>query len=318
MRLSYDGIEFKILKVENFSVTAIYDSMASLDYLYDEVKLDVVCILNRDVTDKSEFPDSPNIGTTIIGGINQVPASAHRPWNNLKVVGDFIPSEQPVNQGGTNDGLTRGNTGPAATLVDLFRRLRQPRRQLRVWMDSNPDLNLKGKAAEETILLSPLPGMSVDAAGGPICSYLQPMPIYGGNSTLALRLQFETHIPGCTDDDAPLILSNRWSFSVGAENDFAIHRIDGEVRFRMDLLHKRGFTADQFRRQFLHPIPVGFRRESPVVTLLPSGDGVKYSLTDRQMPLNFPGGIYYGLNRIEIVESRAYKAPIGIMSQLMG
>jgi hypothetical protein len=318
MRLSYDGIEFKILKVENYSSTAIFDSMASLDYLYDEVKLDVVCILNQDVTDKREFP-KPSLppGTTIIQGINQIPGSQHRPFNGLQVLGQYEKTELPAGAVNGPDGLANGDRGPAATLVELLRRLAQPRRVLRVWMDSNPNPQVVGEAAEEIVLLSPLPGYSEDPCGGPVCTYKQPIPI-GGNSTVALRLQFETHIPACTGKDAPIMLSNRWSFTVGAENDFAIHQIEGEARFRMDLLHKQGFTADQFRNQFLHPIPVGFRRESPTVTLLPTGDGVKYTLVDRQMPLNFPGGIPFACNKIEIVESRVYRAPVGIIAKYVG
>lgn len=317
MRLSYDGIEFQVLKVEAYSVTPIYDAMAGLDYLYDQVKLDVVCILNKDWTDRSAFPPPASLyqPTALV---TEFTSGGNRPWNGLSVQGKFDQVSQPQFVGGlVGDGLTQGSTGPAATLVELFRRLRQPRRTLRLWMDSNPDPTATGDQAQETILLSPLPGAVVDCQGGPTCSFLQPLPI-GSNASMALRLQFETHIPGCTDSSAPVLLSNRWSFTVSAENDYSIHIIEGEARFRMDLLHLNMMSADQFRNQFLHPIPVGFRREKPTVTLLPSGDGVRYQLLDREMPLNFPGGIYYGLNRVEIDEVRAYKAPIGIISGAIG
>lgn len=70
--------------------------------------------------------------------------------------------------------------------VELRNRLRRPRRQLLVWLDSGPN------AAPEYMLVSPVhPEAGCDALHGPVCTIMD-VPEIHGNVTAVLRLKFDT------------------------------------------------------------------------------------------------------------------------------
>lgn len=320
MRLSYDGIEFELLKIEDWTRTAIYDSQAGVDYLYDEHSITCVCSLNPGYTDRSRFPPAKPSGQPFLSHFGK---KAER-WNRLQIKREVKPVEQPA---GVPSAWHReapkppadAPTGAASTLTELFRRLRQPRRELLIWTNSRVLPGVPGSpagelATREYLLQSPLPGFKLDATGGPTCNVMQVIPV-GGNASMCLRLHFETHL-AASGPGGPVLLSNRWTFTTTAENDFAVHQISGEARFRADLLDARGMSADMFRKEILFPIPLGFRREKPTVTLMPSGDAVQYNLIDRQMPLHFPGGAPAALTRIEILERRGYETPNDVVAKV--
>lgn len=72
------------------------------------------------------------------------------------------------------------------TDVELRNRLRRPRRQLLVWLDSGPN------GAPEFMLVSPLhPDAGSDALHGPVCTIMD-LPEIHGNVSAVLRLKFDT------------------------------------------------------------------------------------------------------------------------------
>lgn len=309
MQISYDGIEFKMLKMEEWTREAVF-SEDGVDYLYDYHKIQCQCVLNEGYTDKLDFPPVVNEPDKIEQ--QSLSAGSATRWNGLKTAGGYLQASQPVVPG-DKPPLVQRSTGAPATLVELFKRLAVPRRQLVIWMDSDPNLALVEPQFRDNILFSPLPGKKEDAQHGPSCSVMGMMGSIG-NVTIPLRLMFETHIPTCNDPNAPIMLSNRWSISTTYDPDTyaAIHIINGEARFRADLLHQNQLSADTFRNQFLHPIPLGFKREQPMVTLSSDGTSIQYQLIDKQQVLNFPAGAAYAAPKIEITEERGYVSPYGI------
>lgn len=309
MRMSYDGIEFEVLKIEDWTREAVFDDLSASDYLYDHHKITAICMLNEGYTDKLKFPPPENHDK-----IEQESPSASNAlrWNNLSAGGGFDPAPQPQIKV-DRPPLTQRSTGSAPTLVELFKRLAIPRRQLIVWMDSDPNIALQDPNYRENVLFSPYPGMETDAIHGPTVTVMNVMGSVG-NATVPLRLMIETHLAPCNDPNAPTMISNRWSFMTTYDPDTyaAIHVIEGVARFRLDLLHKAQLSADTFRNQFLHPIPLGFKREQPEVTLSPAGDAVSYKLIDKQQVFNFPGGANYAATKIEVLEEREYMAPFGL------
>jgi len=122
-------------------------------------------------------------------------------------------------------------------------------------------------------------------------------------------MEFHTDI-GCPSKG--YVLANRWEFKVEHNpDDFtAVHIIDGMAHFRMDKLIKDSVTPDQLRKYFIHPIPNGFRRDPPSITLLPGGDAITYQIVDREQQLNFTGGQVYNATKIEIEMTREYTRPV--------
>lgn len=98
MFVSYDNIEFQMMRVEEYLYECIYDRSFS-DHIYNNLSLTAVCVLNRDLTDAGRYP--PGFG-------NQGQLQNNRP------------------------------IGPAGTVPDLEKRLGTPRKQLRIYSYTDP------------------------------------------------------------------------------------------------------------------------------------------------------------------------------------
>jgi hypothetical protein len=169
---------------------------------------------------------------------------------------------------------------------------------------------------QEVLLQSPLTNddgelMPTDFQTGPKVRVVRINPIRGGDASIFLTLQIYTSV-GCPD--ALYMLANRWQWHVEHDPDSftAIHVIDGEAVFRLDKLLNDVVSPDQLRSQWLLPIPNGFRRDPPSITVLPAGNAVRYQIVDRQQILNLPGAQQYACTRIEIEQARTYTASVQV------
>ena len=110
----------------------------------------------------------------------------------------------------------------------------------------------------------------------------------------------------------PAILSHRWEMSFGwnPETYLKTRRIKGEVLFRSDVLSLRNLSADQLRPYFMcHTIPLGYKRipdNGDMVKENSEGTGITYYLQDEQQMMNFPGGVTWGLIKMEATSEYAY------------
>jgi hypothetical protein len=206
-------------------------------------------------------------------------------------------------------------TSPAITEIELVYRLAQPRKKLKIWMDSK--LDLADKDPKEYILESPYKDMDTDAKFGPACRLHRFIPDHG-NASLVVDLEFHTTMSPCKDTDASAIVSNRWTYKItyNPENYAEIRIIEGTAFFRMDLLLKQfGGVADN-ARQFLVPPPLnGYQRHAPIFELSPGGDALKYLIIDEQKPMSFPLGNKYRAASIQVKERRQYTTVGGSLTE---
>lgn len=199
-------------------------------------------------------------------------------------------------------------SSPVETYLEIAERLRTPRARLIITMDSGLDAN----ADPEVVLESPIPGYDCDAVSGPKCVVHRIDPTHG-LSTIWMDIQLETDIDTCARDSKPAsaMIANRWTFVVSHDpsNHTAIHTIRGTANFRQDLLRKIGVVPDQLRKEFMHPIPIGFRRDPPTVIASPDGCSIEYEIVDREQLMSFVGSAKFHMTDISVVETRQYEKP---------
>lgn len=153
----------------------------------------------------------------------------------------------------------------------------------------------------DTILLtSPVLPATVDANNGPIvekCDIVE----FGGEKTIMWNFRVVTFVNDCASirsgsgDKASIaslttfnpVISHRWRrFDDIDQDHYSCLVTEGSVVFDTALLNRIGTVPDQYRGEFLHPIPFSFKRES--IHVAPDSDGTTlyYRVTDRQMPYN--------------------------------
>ncbi len=330
MQLSWDGIVFDLLLLENWTKEATYDPTGT-DFLYWHHIIDVLVTAGGDANDRRRFPEMKEIagGATSSPGLPLVSPNSRYRFKANGVAGDLKKALGSIPGKNLNRPTNGGGSASFPHLeMDLRQRLQLPRRPLLIWMYSGP----KGEA--EFLLKSPHDGADTDARHGPICTIMSTPKVHGNVSGM-FRLRFETwesmlgigtspsraskykkaaNKPNANAALAttPALLSNRWKMSQDFDQEtyLASYLIDGTAIFRMDVLKARGLTSDQLRREFMHPIPEGFSRSPPHVEEAPSGDAVSYSFADREVMTHFPAGKKYGLINIEIKQGMTYHCPM--------
>lgn len=198
---------------------------------------------------------------------------------------------------------------PSGALLALVKKLVEPRKKLLVQGDTEGGLF--------TVLESPFPGMDTDFRFGPKCTVLSIDPFHG-NASIWVDLQFHTDL-GCIDQD--YLLSNRYTWTVSHDPDTfsAVHQIQGEAHFRMDLLRQKNVTPDELRAKFIMPPPaMNFHRNPPTVSLSAGGDAVEYQIVDVEQMLNGPGLQAFGATKIEVRIDRNYESGLETESGAWG
>lgn len=221
----------------------------------------------------------------------------------------FKPKENPANLPGGAGG------GPADAAISDFivrQRLAVPRRKLFLWMHSN-----LGKDVPRLILESPLGSAGTDCKTGPHFDVTW-MDVIGGNTTIVLGFKVTTDVNNWVTygKQQSALLGNSWSFAVSHDQDyFATHIIEGVATFRRDVLEEifSGRSAHDFRSEFMHPIPVGFKREKADVKLLPDGTSVAYTIVDVEQPMTFVGALGATDKNGQMV--RPYATRVAIMEE---
>ena len=212
MHVSYAGRPFEILNTTGWLIEEVRVEEQAPP-LYYHWQMDFTCWLNPDATAAQKFaPTGP------------APFCA--------------TPRDPFGQGGGGDfgGLQneqhrQGKASPVETLIEVLKRLAQPRQKLLVWLDSG--LPLEKGDPREVILESPLPGMQSDCLNGPRCRLLGPIP--DGNASIVLHLRFETWMPLCSETNAPFLLSNYFTIAEDYDEQYRpVRIISGEARFRLD------------------------------------------------------------------------------------
>lgn len=110
----------------------------------------------------------------------------------------------------------------------------------------------------------------------------------------------------------PPLISNRWTMKQSPDPATYLNTtiIQGTAHFRMDVLQALQLTPDQLRLYFMHPIPFGYVRMPPEVTILSDGASVEYTIVDIQQMLNNPGGQRWGVHSVKARQQMHYHSPI--------
>lgn len=188
-------------------------------------------------------------------------------------------ANQFVNQAGNPvvpDRFGNVTDSPAAKDFSIGSVLRSPRGYL-------------GYANEDgtIILVSPdtAKGHILDAKGGPYPLAFNVLN-FKGSEGMYVRWAVETYVHEC--EDPPLILSHRWRQYVTVDDQHLTRRItNGWATFHMGKMWAEGSVPDQYRYEFLHPIPDGFKRDLIQVTPTEDGDGLEYVVIDQELTHSF-------------------------------
>lgn len=233
------------------------------------------------------------------------------------------------------------NANLPATDIELRDRLQVPRRKLQIWINSGPD------GAPEFILNLPYDGCLCDAKHGPTCVDMNMSAIHG-NVTGVKRLVFECFeaLPlfyGVEKDTnrlkggskikrepggqlinqhavqpnkllTPPLISNRWEMKQVPDPTTHLNTtvISGKAVFRMDVLSRMQITADQLRPYIMPPIPMGYKRRPPEVSLSGGGNEVVYMIVDDQQMMNNPSGYRWGVHSVVLLDSVSANNPMDV------
>lgn len=197
-----------------------------------------------------------------------------------------------------------GTAGFGAILTDntIRNRLLTPRKTLRI-----SGFDSRRVPAAVDLLVSPKPGYVCDPVNGPhpiACDILN-----GTDGGFAVFFQIETATLPCDDDSDRLILSHVWRMThTHSQDQYLVRVVEGELTLNGSMIHTYHANADQFRRQFFHPIPLGCERVVPFVS--PSSDGLTYHYRyeDHDKSIVFDPG-HSGATNMEIIEKAAYVQP---------
>lgn len=292
--ISYNGVELEIVDFIKHEREMVYDPTGK-DLLYVRHLIGVVCIYARD-----GWPH----GTEVLTLSPAAASDAYAP-PTLPGVVTPVPAAVPAVNLRRNRMPDRFRVGQVASLTDieLRTRLYQPRGKLVMLVD-----DLTGTTV--TWLESPSPGAITDVTGGPYVHAVDVVENVGEPNSLGIYFEVSTCLPPCHTGEDQTILSHRWRMThTNDENYYLTRIINGTVVFNQAMLLRLGLQPDWFRNQLFHPIPLGYKRGIPEVSM--NDDNVlNYTITDTDTAITFDPGDT-GATNIEINESFVYKAPFG-------
>jgi len=272
--LSYDSIEFKILRVTDYVRQAVYtDDWTS--YLFDHVSIRCLAWINPAAT----------------AFLSNVPTS--------------------INDNGF--GMGGADLGPVSTELFLVSRLYNPRKQLAIWLNSDaasPTVKqyvlvspFPGRSTDARFG----PQCKVHSIKGDHGnqSFVLDLEFTTDINPIEKKVG--------DSDSLPLILANRWKYRVtyDKESYAEIRIIEGTAHVRMDtilsgLANPKFLNLETMRGYLVPSVPVGFQRETPTFEFGSGGDVLEYVVVDRQTPMSMPLGNAYKIANMNVEEQRRY------------
>jgi len=294
MEAEYNSVNMQLLTLDRVSRTAIY-SPDQMDLLYVEWILGMSCVFARggypvatSAKNVSQVTLDELKGAFANGGIRGADPQITAWGQTSNVAGDSFDAANGI-----------------VTDAEARTRLWVPRRKLKIsGYDSDGN--------KVVWLESPRGTATCDAANGPHPLSVDVVEATGDAGTLGIHFQVRTCVPPCPAGSDRLILSHRWEMTHAHNDDFYLTRtIRGEVVFNGAVVNKNDLRPDLFRNQFMHPIPLGFRRAGPQITQSSDGLTIHYTLVDTDPTVVFDPGDS-GATQMEIVEKIAYESPWGL------
>lgn len=183
----------------------------------------------------------------------------------------------------------------AASIEELRHRLSQPRKVLKVRVPSG------GAGSSNILVTSPMldPNGSryaCDAKNGPF-PIGQPVIHIIAEKTCIVDFGCETFLNECAE--ARPMLSHRWQARHDISRDYYTTRtIQGVAVFRTDVMERNVLNPDDFRSILLHPVPVGFKRDSVNVDVSSDNTTLRYTIVDEEKTLTIANADR-GITRVE-------------------
>jgi hypothetical protein len=213
--------------------------------------------------------------------------------------------------GNSNAALPAVTPGAMAPTTDIA---------LRDWL-SQPRGLLIYAVGTVTLLSTPAPGYTSDAANGPNVEVVTVKEIVG-ERLFMVRLRVTATVnegPGVNvartgggnAQAFRVLLSNRWRQWTEQDDQYFVALCsEGEAVFRGDELRRRGAVPDNYRAAVMPPVPTNFSRIG--IQVVPSEDGLRlhYRCVDRELAFNTPAG--YGATRVEAYCTRSMVHPDAI------
>lgn len=298
MELEYAGVNLELLTLDRVSRRAVY-TQDQADLLYIEWIIGATCVYAR-----GGYP----VGTAALdltrAAQNDLRGSGW-PDGGVRGADPNLPVEFPqvANRGAAFFG-SAGLNG-VETDVDLKTRLWLPRQRFVISAYST--------AGQKVVWLeSPRNGAPCDAANGPHPLSVDVVDATGDGATLGVHFQIKTCVPPCPAESDRLVLSHRWQMTHAHDENYYLTRIvKGEIVFNGSVVHKYGLRPDAVRSQFIHPIPLGFRRGGPQIVQSSDGLTIGYTIVDTDASVTFDAGDS-GATHMDIVEKVSYESPWGV------
>lgn len=296
MHLEYAGVSLELLELQLVERENVYDP-SKTDLLYIKWLVSAVCLYSPGgrwpvATAVTEI--TPDTTAELLGFTTRAAGAVRGAVPSRRA---SVPQEENV------VGSPIGRTA-IVTDVELRTRLALPRQELVIWaFDTNGQKIYWVRA--------PKAGFPCDPINGP--KPLGPpdvVDVTGEGLTFGVHFQIEFATLPNPDASDQLVLSHRWQMTHESDDDHYLTRvINGEVVFNAALLEGFQIEPDWLRSQFFHPIPLGFQRLGPTVSLSPDGNVLKYEIADRDTSVTFDPGDS-GASRMQIVERLNYQQPI--------
>lgn len=191
----------------------------------------------------------------------------------------------------------------AETDAELFQRLMIPRQKFILWAYD------RQTGAAIRWLESPRVGFAVDADNGPRPLSCDVISASGEPHSAVVLYQIETSLPPCPTGSDRFVLSHRWKVSHTHDADYYLTRVtEGTIVFHPGVRDLLGVHPDRVRNQFIHPIPLGFKRGLPLIEQSSDGCTIRYTITDTDPTIVFAPGVS-GATQISIEEKFQYAVP---------
>lgn len=297
MELEYNGVRLELLTLDRVERRSVY-TPDGMDLLYIEWLIGAACVYARGgypvATAVEDISDDTR--RAAYGGARRGSVRGTDPHETILT--------QTENLHGGPDQWDAGRIG-VLTDLEIRGRLQTPRRPLVIRaLDEN------GKYVEW--LRAPRGPDAVDAANGPFPISVDVVSAQGNGDTLGVYFQVRTCLTPCPTGSDRLVLAHRWQMSHKQDENFYLTRvIQGEITFNGAVLAASGLHPDDVRNQFIHPIPLGFRRGVPDITQSSDGLTLSYTITDTDQTVTFDPADS-GAAKMSIVEKVAYQSPWGL------
>lgn len=126
-------------------------------------------------------------------------------------------------------------------------------------------------------------GYRLDAKGGPFPRDFDVVEVSGIPKTFLVYYHIQCYVDECRDSGQSAVSSHRWRQRSDVDTDhFAVRVTEGEVVFNVAELDRLGRSIDQYRQDFLHPVPLNFQREHVSVTITEDATRAVYTVVDRE------------------------------------